>query len=207
MSPAAEPANASASSKIVHVRFHQAVKGLKVAKHSHGASYDRERDFGDWISQGSGCDTRAVVLKQESLKPTTQNSNCTVETGRWLSYYNARYYEKASALQIDHTVPVKNAWISGAWRWTQTTRVRFYNDLGDPRSLVAVDSHDNESKSDQDPASWLPQHGTCRYLRSWVATKTRWHLTVSQTEHDALIKIGPCPNRMLTIRMAKVAYK
>lgn len=54
-----------------------------------------------------------MVLKDESLKPTTQNQYCTIETGKWYSYYNDATYKKASALQIDHTVPVENVWISG----------------------------------------------------------------------------------------------
>ena len=41
-------------------------------------------------------------------------------------------------------MPVENVWVSGAWRWTQATRVAYYNDLGDGRTLVAVDAHDNE---------------------------------------------------------------
>ena len=88
----------------------------------------------------------------------TTNDYCTVSKGKWYSYYNARYYKNAygGAVQIDHTVPVENAWVSGAWRWTKATRVRYYNDLGDPRTLVAVDAHDNEAKGDHDPTTWLP---------------------------------------------------
>ena len=37
----------------------------------------------------------------------------------------------AATIQIDHTVPVQNAWVSGAWRWTKATRVRYFNDLED----------------------------------------------------------------------------
>jgi hypothetical protein len=195
-----------ASANVIHTRLQEAVRALPVAKHSHVGSYDREKDFGDWIDQGSGCDTRAVVLKAESLKPTTQNANCTVETGRWFSYYNATYYTQASSLQIDHTVPVENAWITGAWRWTHATRIRYYNDLGDTRTLVAADTHDNESKGDQDVSTWLPSHGVCRYLRSWVAVKTRWQLTVTERERHALTKSDPCPKAKLTVRTARVAY-
>lgn len=113
----------------------------------------------------------------------------------------------SSSLQIDHTVPVENTWISGAWRWTQATRVRYYNYLKDSRTLVAVDSHDNESKGDQDPTTWLPSQWKCRYIRYWVAVKTRWHLSVTDRERRALLKTGPCPNRKLTIAKVVIAYK
>lgn len=131
----------------VHIKLRAAIRHLPIAKHSHAAAYDRVKDFGEWASQGGGCDTRAVVLKAESLKPTTQNENCTVETGKWYSYYDATTYKRASSLQIDHTVPVENVWISGAWRWTQATRARYYNDQGDARTLVAVDSHETSPRA------------------------------------------------------------
>jgi hypothetical protein len=194
----------------MHVRERAAITNLRVAAHSHVYSYDRTKQFGDWIEQGGGCDTRAVVLKTESLRPTTQNSYCTVEKGRWFSYYNARYYTNAygGIVQIDHTVPVENVWISGAWRWTHATRVRYYNDLKDSRTLVAVDAYDNESKSDQDPTTWLPTHGKCRYVRSWVAVKTRWHLNVTQAEKTELAKVAAtCSNPRLTITRAAIVYR
>ena len=127
----------SEAATTVSVRRRYAIKHLPVAAHSHAASYDRTKDFGDWITQYGECDTRAVVLMDESLKPVTKNSYCTVERGKWYSFYNAKYYYNAygGTVQIDHVVPVENAWISGAWKWTRSTRVRYYNDLGDPRPL------------------------------------------------------------------------
>jgi hypothetical protein len=203
-----QSASAATTTRVMHERVRAAIQQLHVAPHSHAATYDRDADFGDWIEQGGGCDTRAVVLKAESLVATTQNSNCTIDTGKWFSYYNASTYTHASSLQIDHTVPVENVWISGAWRWTQATRIRYYNDLRDPRTLVAVDIHDNESKGDQDPTTWTPPDGTCRYLDSWVAVKTRWHLNVTGAEKTKLTRLAAsCPNRKLTITKALVAYR
>ena len=206
----AAPTPAVAAPAATHVRVRAALRALPVAEHSHVAGYDRDKQFGDWITQHGECDTRAVVLMDESSKPVTTNDYCTVSKGRWYSYYNARYYKNAygGAVQIDHTVPVENAWVSGAWRWTKATRVRYYNDLGDPRTLVGVDAHDNEAKGDQDPTTWLPRHGRCRYERSWVAVKTRWHLSVTSAEKAALTKLAAaCPNPTLTITVAHVRYR
>jgi hypothetical protein len=65
----AAPAEASTT---VTVRLRKAVSTLPVKAHSHAGSYDGDADFGSWITQYGSCDTRAVVLKTESLKPTTQ---------------------------------------------------------------------------------------------------------------------------------------
>ncbi len=195
---------------VVHERVRAAVKQLLVAPHSHVASYDRAKQFGDWITQYGECDTRAVVLIQESLKPVTKSYYCTVSKGKWFSYYNATYYYNAygGAVQIDHTVPVENTWISDAWRWTKKTRVWYYNDLKDSRTLVGVDASDNEAKGDQDPTTWLPRHGVCRYVRYWVAVKTRWHLTVTSAEKTKLTDLAAsCPNRELTITKAVIGYR
>jgi hypothetical protein len=192
---------------VVRTHLRAAIRHLPVAPRSHAGAYNRSKAFGDWISQGGGCDTRAVVLKTESLRPTTQNRYCTIKTGRWYSFYNARYYSNAygGVVQIDHVVPVENAWISGAWRWTHGTRVRYYNDLGDSRTLVGVDRSDNEAKGDRDPAHWMPSHGKCRYLRYWVAVKTRWQLTVSSREKANLLSIASgCTNPAMTLKPARV---
>ncbi|MCW2857483.1 MAG: endonuclease [Marmoricola sp.] len=202
------PTPATARSSVVSVRLRTAIRQLPVAAHSHASSYDRTKDFGVWISQGGGCNTRAVVLKDESLAPTTQNAYCTIETGKWYSFYNARYYTSpyGGALQIDHVVPTENTWISDAWHWTHATRVRYYNDLGDSRTLVAVDRNDNESKGDRDPSQWMPSHGRCRYITYWVAVKIRWRLTVTTAEKSALTRIAAqCPNTVLTVHRAQIS--
>lgn len=180
-----------------------AIRRLPVARHSHAGSYSRAKDFGNWIDQGKGCDTRAIVLKKESLTRTTQNKYCTIKTGKWRSYYNGQTYSLARKLQIDHTVPVENAWVSGAWKWSKATRVRYYNDLTDARTLVAVDVHDNEAKGDQDPTGWLPAEGQCRYVKYWTAVKTRWHLNVTRAEKRKLQALGKtCPNTVIRVRLA-----
>jgi hypothetical protein len=203
----AAPTHAVQGATVVKVPLRTAIRNLPVAAHSHAGTYDRTRAFGDWISQGGGCNTRAVVLKTESLKPTTQTASCTIKTGRWYSFYNAKYYTNAygGIVQIDHVVPTENTWISGAWRWTHATRVRYYNDLTDSRTLVAVDRTDNESKGDRDPTQWMPSHGKCRYIRYWVAVKIRWHLTVTAGEKATLRRIaGGCTNPVITVARAKI---
>ncbi|MFL6024896.1 MAG: HNH endonuclease family protein [Marmoricola sp.] len=160
--------------------------------------------FKHWIDIDRDCqDTRAEVLRSESTKPT--NSGCVIRYGRWLSAYDGKVLTHASEVQIDHVVPLAEAWDSGARTWSNGRREAFANDLTDPRSLAAVSASSNESKSDQDPAEWLPSQHVCTYVRNWVIVKLRWSLAVDPTERALLVRAATrCPQMVFTTHKAKV---
>jgi hypothetical protein len=58
-------------------------------------------------------------------------------------------------VDIDHVVPLADAWRSGANTWTTGRRQAFANDLTHPQ-LIAVTDNVNQSKGDQDPSTWQP---------------------------------------------------
>jgi len=163
--------------------------------------------FPHWIDSDSDCqNARAEVLITESLDTVTftTSSRCTVSTGRWFSYYDARTSTLASDFDIDHMVPLAEAWDSGAHSWTVDERRSFANDLGDPRSLIAVTDDSNVAKSDADPAQWLPAFERCRYASEWVAVKIRWGLTVDSAEKSALTTLASsCPQTTVTVSIAR----
>jgi hypothetical protein len=142
--------------------------------------------FKHWIdADGNGCDTREEVLIAESLsKPQVDAYGCKVIEGDWLSPYDNVMHTNPSDLDIDHMIPLKEAWDSGAWKWTAAQRQTFANDLSDPRALIAVTAGQNRSKSDRDPSNWIPPQKTytCTYLSEWVAIKARWNLSMDQSE-------------------------
>jgi len=182
------------------------IKALPSALPSHASSYSRTSEFGTWTYHWTvygRCNTRAIDLIQESKVATTRNRYCTVLSGKWYSIYNGKYYTNpygGTYLQIDHLVPVENAWIMGAWAWTQARRIAFYNDLGDYRSLNAVDTRDNDAKGDKTPAAWMPPIGHCRYIEYWAAVKTRWGLKVTAAEKTALLHdASTCGNPLMTV--------
>ncbi len=72
--------------------------------------------------------------------------------------------------------------ISGASAWSAQRREAYANDLGAATSLVAVTARSNRSKSDQDPAQWLPPaaEAHCRYVAEWEAMKLRYALPADQ---------------------------
>jgi Protein of unknown function (DUF1524) len=178
-----------------------AVSSLPIATEVR-TGYSRDL-FPHWIDADSdGCNTRAEVLIAEATTAPTIGSGCSLSGGRWYSYYNNAFYTLTSDLDIDHMVPLAEAWDSGARNWTTTRRRSYANDLADPRPLVAVKDTVNQSKGDQDPAQWMPSYSgaTCRYIQEWVAVKKRWGLSVDSAEKTALTNVANgCTNVTITV--------
>ncbi|KPI20064.1 protein of unknown function DUF1524 RloF [Actinobacteria bacterium OV450] len=139
-----------------------------------------------------GCNTRAEVLIAEAVEAPEVGPGCTLTGGVWWSYYDEQAVTPAGALDIDHMVPLAEAWDSGASSWTAARREAYANDLGQDGSLVAVTARSNRSKADQDPSQWLPPApgALCRYGAEWTATKLRWGLAVDEAERDRLMEIA-----------------
>ena len=181
------------------LRLRAAVRALPRAAETPDG-YDRDR-FEHWIDADHDCrDTRDEVLADESLVPV---QGCDITEGKWFSPYDHQTWTQSSDVDIDHLVPLKEAWDSGARTWTDRTRRRYANDLGDWRTLVAVTDNVNQSKGDRDVAEWLPEYGVCSYVRQWTAVKLRWGLSVDATERKALVRLaGGCRNRVIRFHRA-----
>jgi hypothetical protein len=158
---------------------------LTVAKAGSMKGYSRDK-FPTWRKTGSNCDVRDSVLKRDGTKVKT--SGCNVVAGTWKSAYDGQVLNSPTKVDIDHLVPLANAWRSGASSWTTTAREDFANDLDDPQ-LVAVSASSNRAKGDQDPSTWKPKvtGAWCEYAEDWIAVKTHWKLTVTIAEKAALI--------------------
>jgi len=139
--------------------------------------------FKHWIdADKNGCDTRKEVLIEEAVVKPKKGPKCTLSGGKWISSYDGKTYAKDSALDIDHVVPLAEAWRSGAWAWTPAQRQEFANDLQDSRVLIAVTASANRSKGDRDVKNWLPARDKCSYVQAWVAVKVRYTLTFDPAE-------------------------
>jgi hypothetical protein len=146
--------------------------------------------FKHWIdADKDGCDTRAEVLIEEAIVKPKVGKNCNLVGGKWRSQYDKLVTTNPSSLDIDHLVPLAEAWRSGAWAWTDAQRKAFANDLEDSRALVAVSASSNRSKGDKDYSKWQPKlnDGTekwigCNYLKAWIAIKMRYQLTMDPNE-------------------------
>lgn len=166
----------------------------KEAKEPPSEPYQRTKQFGRWIRyKNEGCyNTRTQVLKSFSKTPVQYRNNnpCTVESGYWSDPYSGKVFTKSSDLQIDHMVPLKDAYINGAWKWSKKERCAFANFKSTQFHLIPVDKFENMRKSDRTPADYLPPNPgyVCTYLKNWLEIKLIWNLQMSASEAEAIDK-------------------
>ena len=170
-----------------HPRHHKAVgmSGVTVVGHlPRGVpDYDREAQFGDWVSTGDGCDMRQQILRRDLVDDQLRDDGCTMAagvlhdpyTGHTIHYTDEDYL----AVQIDHIVPLGLAWRSGAYEWTQEQREAYAND---PKVLLAVDGPTNGAKSDQSLSQWLPDHHVCGYERHYLRVIKTYDLVITRAD-------------------------
>ncbi|MFD5749034.1 HNH endonuclease family protein [Streptomyces sp. NPDC127033] len=183
---AASPVAASVPAA-VFMTLTEGITALPVADENRDG-YQRTK-FKHWVdADHDSCNTRSEVLISESRIPVTVEAGCKVTAGQWYSYYDGVTVTTPGGLDIDHMVPLAEAWDSGASQWSAARREAYANDLDAETSLVAVTAKSNRSKSDQDPAEWLPPlaDARCTYAAQWVSTKLRWGLTADSVEQDTL---------------------
>ncbi|KAF3934657.1 hypothetical protein ABW20_dc0103528 [Dactylellina cionopaga] len=175
-SPGGIPSTADAKSKLT---------ALVVRASGSGTGYSRDL-FPHWSTVSGACNAREWVLKRDGTG-VVQDSSCAATSGTWRCPYSGGTYFAASDIDIDHMIPLKNAWISGASSWTTTKRGQFANDLTNPQLWATKDSV-NQAKSDQSPDSWKPPLTSfyCTYARSWVQVKYAWALSITSAEKSAL---------------------
>ncbi|MCX5114670.1 HNH endonuclease family protein [Streptomyces sp. NBC_00378] len=106
-----------------------------------------------------------MLLRDATTAPQiTGRCTITAGTGEWRSWYDETTQTTKDDVDIDHMVPLGEAWDSGAAAWTPAERQAYASDLDDERSLLAVNDSANQSKADRDPAEWMPpaNAATCR---------------------------------------------
>ncbi|WEW58733.1 hypothetical protein PRK78_004201 [Emydomyces testavorans] len=162
-----------------------ALASLRVAPQGPQDGYSRSL-FPHWITISGACNTRETVLSRDGTN-IVLDSNCYPVQGNWYSPYDGARWTKASDVDIDHVVPLSNAWKSGARAWTTARRQAFANDLSNPQ-LIAVTDTVNQEKGDQGPEDWQPPLASyhCTYSRMWIKVKSVYSLTITSAEKSAL---------------------
>ncbi|OLT30080.1 hypothetical protein BJF83_08865 [Nocardiopsis sp. CNR-923] len=159
---------------------------LRVAEENDPPGYDRSL-FPHWdTGVQDDCTTRQAVLLRAG-EAVEVDEDCQPVSGTWYSVYDGETLTEAGDLDIDHMVPLNEAWRSGAATWATEERRRFANDLDGPQ-LWAVSASSNRSKGDADPSDWLPplESFHCEYTAHWIEVKHTWNLAVDPDEEEAL---------------------
>lgn len=141
----------------------------------------------------NGCDTRNDILRRD-LSDVVTAGNCLVLSGVLHDPYTGKdvQFNREEGtdvlVQIDHVVPLLDAWKTGAQQWDQPKRVQFAND---PLDLLAVSGKANRKKKADDVATWLPSNKDfrCDYVTRVVTVKAKYGLWMTQAEHDAASRI------------------
>lgn len=160
--------------------------------------YKRVEMFGAWVNENSpeNCyNTRGEVLLRDAVpgsKISFAPANpCQVAKGEWHDPYSDTTYKLSSAVQIDHVVPLKNAYRSGAYSWSQERRCHYSNFLADDQHLLAVSGRENMVKSDRGPDEYLPPNlnYTCAYVANWMRIKAVWNLSYTADEQRGIEEV------------------
>lgn len=176
------------------------VEYLPVKEKFDTKTYDRSAFGPAWTDKhsadlgGNGCDTRNDILNRDLTDTRhSDNKKCVVitgvldndpYTGRTINF--RRGVSTSSAIQIDHIVSLKDAWLSGADALTPEERVRFAND---PDNLIASDGPENMSKGSKAADTWLVPNNPdfrCTYVAHQVLVKANYGLSVSASEKKAM---------------------
>ena len=164
---------------------------LEVAAPGSMSGYSRDKfrhwskasDFG-WNPPQASCDAREAALIRDG-EDVEVGSGCKVTSGTWYDPYTDRTYSDPQDLDIDHVVPLANAWRSGAPSWTEEQRERYANA---PDVLLSVEDNANQEKGDKGPEAWKPPNEAewCDYAERWVDIKAKYDLSVNEQEKETL---------------------
>ena len=176
---------------------------LRVRPAGSMAGYSREEfphwsdaeEFGWKLPGGTpdpeSCDARDAALIRDGQRERVEQY-CDVVSGEWFDPYGGETYTDPEDIDVDHIVPLANAWRSGASSWDVSKRESFANV---PRDLLAVDDGLNQSKGDKGPEAWKPPRKAywCTYSKGWIGIKHYWRLSVTSAERSALDQmLGTC---------------
>lgn len=178
------------------------VDGLGTGPAESKKKYDRVPQFGEWKTGENSADTdfcgdtRDDVLNRDldDVKYKTDNK-CQVASGtlatdlytdRTIPF--TRGVSTSMDVQIDHMIPLKRGWLTGAEGWTQEKRIAFAND---PENLIAVDGPANGSKSDSGPGDWMPENEeyACTYVSHYAYVANKYELHVEASDKRKMEKV------------------
>jgi hypothetical protein len=170
----------------------EALGNLRVAQPGSMSGYSREsfKHWSDaqengWDAPSKSCDARDAALIRDGEDVKVENKSCKISSGQWPDPYTKKTLSDPKSVDIDHIVPLAEAWRSGASAWNDSQRERYAND---PEVLLSVEATANRAKGDKDPAAWKPPNEDewCDYATRWIEIKSKYSLSVDEDEKTAL---------------------
>lgn len=150
----------------------------------------KRSEWKHWSSQGNCLNTRAVVLKERSLKEVIfkkrkDGRSCAIERGLWKDFYYNEQIEQAALVDIDHIVPLHHAHETGGGQWSAELKEIFAND---PQNLAITNRKYNRQKGSKTPLEWMPveRRYSCRYMKTWMEIKKKYSLSITPKENEFL---------------------
>lgn len=173
------------------------IDGLAVKGRGPKTGYERDefgyawKDSVDGVPFArNGCDTRNDLLKRDGEQVEFKSgSDCVIVSMTLHDPYTGKDIawkkQQATAVQIDHLVPLSYSWQMGAARWNEDKREQLAND---PLNLLPVDGPTNSGKSDSGPASWLPpsKQVRCAYVVRFAQVALKYEMPVTTADKRAM---------------------
>ncbi|MGA5583347.1 HNH endonuclease family protein [Streptomyces thermodiastaticus] len=161
--------------------------------------YDRDKFGYAWMDSAdgvpwarNGCDTRNDLLKRDGEDIEYRDgSDCVVVSMTLHDPYTNKTIHwtksQATAVQIDHVMPLSYDWQMGAAHWTKEKRQQIAND---PLNLIPVDGSANSAKGDSGPASWLPPNKEirCAYSVRFAQVSLKYDLPVTAADKQMMLR-------------------
>jgi hypothetical protein len=149
------------------------------------------------VSSGHSLDGKSLSLRYYVIE--LDSSGAHIPAGKSESYMTGtlhneytgktitlRHGPDTTAIQVDHIVALGDAWKMGACHWSLSNRQSFAIAVAE---LRAVDTHDNEVKSDDDAARWLPPANRTWYVETQINIKAKYGLGVTAAERSAMTRV------------------
>jgi len=158
---------------------------------------------------------KEIVKEYDTIMQTGKNTRA-INTINELKLYNCVIQDSSSkvkltkpenVLDIDHIVPLENAWYSGAWKWKPWQLFSYANDMT-PGHLEVTPATMNRSKSYKSIDEWKPttfndsdkfkdlnikskisNEADCEYAANYSSIKHRWNLGITDQEYNELNNI------------------
>ncbi len=180
--------NPPATATSFNVPRDHALAELRIAERKNVTGYSRDM-FPTWLDfDNNGCRARDDILAAQAQAPVTKRGVCAIADGTWVSVYDGATLKGPQQVEIDHVIPLANAWRSGANEWTAERRAQFANDTSQYGELIVSSSAANRAKADSSPDVWRPSNRAswCGYGQLWLNLKVKWSLNATTAERNAL---------------------